>query len=90
MTAESPCAKGVSEVQATYPERDQQLYNLAADPGETKNLASEMSELVTSLTEGMDKLVNDGRSTPGPTQTNDVSVKWKRFLNSEKVGELVK
>ena len=49
-----------------------------------------MSELVTSLTEGMDKLVNDGRSTPGPTQTNDVSVKWKRFLNSEKVGELVK
>jgi len=45
-----------------------QLYNLADDIGETKNLAAEMTTL-------LEKLVTDGRSTPGTPQQNDVEVK---------------
>jgi arylsulfatase A len=57
-----------------------QLYNLAADLGETTNLAAERPALVAELTAVMDRLVNEGRSTPGAKQTNDVNVNWKRFL----------
>jgi arylsulfatase A-like enzyme len=61
-----------------------QLYNLATDLGETKNLLSEKPDVVAELTATMEKLVNEGRSTPGPAQTNDVPVNWKRFLNLER------
>lgn len=60
-----------------------QLYDLAKDLGETKNLAAENPELVTKLTAIMEKLVNDGRSTAGPAQNNDVPVNWKRFQNAK-------
>ena len=60
-----------------------QLYNLATDLGETKNLAAEKPELVVELTAVMEKLVSEGRSTPGFKQANDVSVNWKRFLNPD-------
>lgn len=30
----------------------------------------------------MEKLVSEGRSTPGPAQKNDVRVNWKRFLKT--------
>lgn len=53
-----------------------QLYDLAADPGETKNLAAEKPGIVTDLTARLEKIVADGRSTPGPKQANDVPVKW--------------
>ena len=57
-----------------------QLYDLATDLGETKNLWNEQSELVTELTATMSRLVADGRSTPGEPQQNDVPVRWQRFL----------
>jgi len=60
-----------------------QLYDLATDLGETKNVAAEHPELVAKLTKVMEKLVNDGRSTPGPVQQNDVAVNWQRFQNRE-------
>lgn len=60
-----------------------QLYDLAKDLGEKNNLAAENPELVTKLTAVMEKLVNDGRSTPGQAQQNDVAVNWKRFQNRE-------
>ncbi len=53
-----------------------QLYDLAADPGETKNLAAEKTDIVSDLTARLEKIVSDGRSTPGPKQANDVPVKW--------------
>jgi len=31
----------------------------------------------------MDKLVSEGRSTPGAKQANDVPVNWKRFLTAD-------
>ena len=49
-----------------------QLYDLATDPGETKNLWDEKPELVAELTADMERLVN--------AHPNDVEVKWRRFL----------
>ena len=52
-----------------------QLYNLAEDLGETKNLAAEQPERVAQMQALLEKLITDGRSTPGATQANDVEVK---------------
>ena len=57
-----------------------QLYDLATDLGETKNLWKEQPELVAELAATMTRLVADGRSTPGEKQQNDVPVRWQRFL----------
>jgi arylsulfatase A-like enzyme len=53
---------------------DVQLYNLDDDLAETRNLAAEKPEKVAELKELMEKLVADGRSTPGAAQKNDVEV----------------
>lgn len=55
-----------------------QLYNLADDLGETKNLAAAMPEKVGEMKALLEKLITDGRSTPGAAQKNDVEV--KRYL----------
>lgn len=47
-----------------------QLFDLEADPAETKNLAIEMPEKVAELTGLLQKFVADGRSTPGAKQAN--------------------
>lgn len=54
---------------------DVQLYNLDTDIGETKNLAAEQPERVAEMKALMEKLIADGRSTPGKQQKNDVEVK---------------
>jgi len=51
-----------------------QLYNLADDLGESKNLAAAMPEKVTEMKSLLEKLITDGRSTPGARQKNDVEV----------------
>jgi arylsulfatase A-like enzyme len=51
-----------------------QLYDLAADPGQKKNLHEEQTETVARLTALLEKFVADGRSTPGLPQKNDVVV----------------
>lgn len=50
------------------------LYNLADDLGEMRNLAAEMPEKVTEMKALMEKLITDGRSSPGSAQKNDVKV----------------
>jgi arylsulfatase A len=52
-----------------------QLYNLAEDLGETKNLAAEQPERVEQMNMLLEKLITDGRSTPGAVQKNDVEVR---------------
>ena len=52
-----------------------QLYDLAADPAETKNLWPEKPGFVAELTAKMEELV--------AAHTNDVPVKWRRFLRTE-------
>lgn len=67
-----------------------QLYDLNADLGETKDVAAEHPDEVTRLTTLLEKLVSDGRSTPGKPQKNDVEVKIQKATPSappEKKGE---
>ena len=52
-----------------------QLYNLADDLGETNNLAAAKPEKVAEMKALLEKLITDGRSTPGAPQKNDVEVK---------------
>ena len=47
-----------------------QLYNLAKDPGETKNLYVDQPEKVTELKALMASYIENGRSTPGAKQKN--------------------
>lgn len=63
-----------------------QLYDLSTDLAETKNLWAERPDLVSELTAAMTRLVNEGRSTPGAKQANDVPVPWGKFLKTAETG----
>jgi arylsulfatase A len=52
-----------------------QLYNLAVDPAESKNVHAENPAVVARLRALLDRYVAEGRSTPGPKQPNDVAVR---------------
>ena len=65
-----PGSGGWSKGQTDNP----QLYDMSQDVGEKTNLAKDHPEIVQRLTEKLEKLVADGRSTPGPAQANDVKV----------------
>jgi arylsulfatase A-like enzyme len=81
-----PAGGGVAAAAAAKAEPNAprvQLYDLATDLGETKNLAAAKPELVAELTAVMERLVSEGRSTPGAAQANDVPVNWKRFLQAD-------
>jgi arylsulfatase A-like enzyme len=51
-----------------------ELFNLGDDLMERRNLHAERPELTRELKELLEKYKRDGRSTPGPTQANDVPV----------------
>ena len=70
-------AKGAGEQPA-------QLYDLAGDLREAKNLYARKPALVAELTALMKETVENGRSTPGPKQRNDVSVRWQKYLDAGK------
>lgn len=57
-----------------------QLYDLAADVGETKNVESEHPEVVAKLTALLEKYVDQGRSTPGEPQRNTVKVNFRQGM----------
>ncbi len=48
-----------------------QLYNLATDRAETKNLGESNKEMVKSLMAKINQVIAQGRTTPGPAQSND-------------------
>ena len=52
-----------------------QLYNLADDLQESKNLAADQPEKIREMKRLLEKLITDGRTTPGPRQSNDVPVR---------------
>jgi arylsulfatase A-like enzyme/dienelactone hydrolase len=60
-----------------------QLYDLVADPGETRNRAADEPEVVTRLTKLLESYVADGRSTPGEKQKNDVAVQILKKAKAE-------
>ncbi len=51
-----------------------QLYDLYDDWGEKKNVASSHPKIVKELTEEMQQIIKNGRSTPGKKQNNDAPV----------------
>jgi arylsulfatase A-like enzyme len=51
-----------------------QLYDLAADPGETTNLALKQSPIVSKLTDEIKAIIENGRSRPGLARKNDATV----------------
>ncbi len=52
-----------------------QLYDLASDIGESKNLAADEPKRITQMKELLETLITRGRSTPGVLQKNDVKVR---------------
>ena len=74
-----------------------QLYDMTQDASERTNLWKKRPEIVERLTQLVKKSVNDGRTTPGPIQKNDVEVdiyklaRYKEFLkgkeNEEDTGQ---
>jgi hypothetical protein len=55
-----------------------QLYNLDEDAGERNNVYRAYPEIAQSLAAYLERVVQEGRSTPGPRQSNDVEVDiWK-------------
>lgn len=58
-----------------------QLYNLDDDLSETNDLAAAQPERVARMKEALEKLITDGRSTPGRPQLNDIQV--RRFPSGD-------
>ncbi len=54
-----------------------ELYHLGKDIGQTKNVRADHPDVVLRLTQLMQRYVDDGRSTPGPAQKNDVAVQFR-------------
>lgn len=48
-----------------------ELYDLASDPGETKNLVNELPDVGSTLMQKLTEIVCNGRTTPGTKQPND-------------------
>ena len=57
-----------------------QLYDLASDIGERRNLQDEHPEIVARLTKLLEKYVADGRSTPGAPQKNTVEPQIRKTV----------
>lgn len=55
-----------------------QLYHLGDDLAETNNLFSSRPDKVEELASLMEEIVEQGRSNPGPKQTNDQPFNWRR------------
>ncbi len=52
-----------------------QLYNMARDISERTNVWRQHPEIVTQLTQLLERYIKNGRSTPGDPQPNDVTVR---------------
>jgi arylsulfatase A len=53
-----------------------QLYDLAADPAETRNLEADHPDVVVDLITRLTMEVRRGRSTPGPDLANDREISF--------------
>jgi arylsulfatase A len=57
-------------------QRENALYDLATDIGESRNVAGEHPEIVARLTALMQRFIAEGRSTPGAAQPAEAGVTW--------------
>jgi arylsulfatase A-like enzyme len=68
-----------------------ELYNLAKDIGETKDLAAQEPERVKEMQLQLEKIISEGRSTPGEKQANDVQViRYPKDESPQKPGRKAK
>jgi hypothetical protein len=68
-----------------------ELYNLAKDIGETTDLAAQEPERVKEMQTQLEKIISEGRSTPGEKQVNDVQViRYPRENNLKRTGAATK
>jgi arylsulfatase A len=51
-----------------------QLYNLKTDPGETQNLVAQHADRVATMKAALETAIAQGRTTPGPQQSNDTEI----------------
>jgi arylsulfatase A len=56
-----------------------ELYDLEADPTETRNLISKLPEVAAKLRSAATTIVQRGRSTPGPQLKNDGATWWPQL-----------
>jgi len=62
-----------------------QLYDMATDVGERRNVQAAHPDVVERLTQLLERYVATGRSTPGTSQHNDVTVDvWKAEADSRR------
>ncbi len=54
-----------------------QLYDLAMDPVEEKNVIAAHPEMAARLTAALESIITHGRSTPGAAQQNDTAVDYR-------------
>ena len=63
-----------------------ELYNLASDPRETRNVLEKHPEIARELTEKITAIVNRGRTTDGPAVANNTpwwpDLTWIKKTNS--------
>lgn len=57
---------------------DTQLYDLTADLAESRNLYAEHPDEVERLTRLLERIIADGRSTPGAKQANDAPIQIRK------------
>jgi arylsulfatase A len=62
---------------------DVQLYDMSSDEGEVHNVAAEHPDVVSELTALLKKAIDDGHSTPGSVQSNDVPIKIRKPARSQ-------
>ena len=55
-----------------------QLFNLKEDPGETQDLSASNEDLLREMITGYQRIISDGRSTPGKALSNDRDVRLFR------------
>ncbi len=68
-----PVPKSVEEVNLPM----MQLYQVSDDVGETNNIQHLYPDLVQSMKNELASIVREGRSTPGPRQSNDGVAVWE-------------
>ncbi|NBX35126.1 arylsulfatase, partial [bacterium] len=59
-----------------------QLYDLAQDLGETRNLITAETERAARMRAALETLIARGRSTPGPDQANDAPIQLVKKVNT--------
>ena len=61
-----------------------ELYNMASDPSEKNNIVGEHPDVVSTLAECLQKIIDNGRSTVGPPQINNAKITLDYFAGEKK------